>query len=279
MTVRRLTMLAACVGGVAMSCTDLPTDPKTPFAISFSRAPSPSVVAGDLLRDSTGAPAPLKAIVFNLRGDTISDATVTYFLVAKDSQPVTLAGDRITARSDTASIGDTARVVAIAGGVQSTPLRIVVTVRPDSIRRIGADTVRFNLPAIDTLPQSAAMQVKLLHRVTASERARDTVVPVYEVRYRVDSTSSHISDTSYVSINDESRHYAPVDTTDVNGIAARQLRVRRAKYPYPYEQIPPGASAVDTVYVSATARYRGTAVAGSPIRFRVFVTLSKPPTS
>jgi hypothetical protein len=272
-------VVAGVMIGASLSCTDLPTDPKTPFAISFRRAPSPSVVLGDVLRDSTGAPAPLKAVAFNLRGDTIQDATVTYFLVAKDSQPVALGGDQITALADTAYIGDTARVVAVAGGVQSTPLRIVVTVRPDSIRRIGADTVRFLLPAVDTLPQSAAMQVKLLHMVTASERTRDTIVPVYEVRYRVDSTSSHLTDTSYVTINDESRHYAPVDTTDANGIAARQLRVRRAKYPYPYEQIPPGGSAVDTVYVSATARYRGTAVTGSPIRFRVLVTLSKPPTS
>jgi hypothetical protein len=265
--------------GAALSCTDLPTDPKTPFAISFSHAPSPSVVLGDVLRDSTGAPAPLEAIAFNLRGDTIQDATITYFLVAKDTQPVALAGDQITALADTVYIGDTARVVAVAGGVQSTPLRIVVTVRPDSIRRVGADTVRFPLLALDTVPLSAAMQVKLLHLVTASERARDTVVPVYEVRYHVDSTSSHLSDTSYVTISDGSHHYAPVDTTDVNGIAARQLRVRRAKYPYAYEQIPPGGSAVDTVYVSATARYRGTEVAGGPIRFRVFVTLSKPPTS
>lgn len=275
-----LTMAAlGALIGVSLSCTDLPTDPKTPFAISFSRAPAPSVVLGDVLRDSTGAPAPLRAVAFNLRGDTIRDAPITYFLVKRDSQPVTLADGQITALSDTAYIGDTARVVAVAGGVQSTPLRIIVTVRPDSIRRLSADTVRLALLTLDTLPLSLAMQVKLRHLVAAGEPARDTIVPFYQVRYRVDSTSSRVADTSYVTISDENRHYAPLDTSDVNGIAARQVRVRRAKYPYAYESIPPGTSAVDTVYVSATASYRGTAVSGSPIRFRVFVTLSKPPTS
>jgi hypothetical protein len=260
------------------ACTDLPSSPETPFAIAFSRAPSPSVVLGDVLRDSAGAPAPLTAVAFNLRGDTIPGASITFFLVAKDSQPATLVDDMITALSDTAYIGDTLRVVAVAGGVQSTPVRIVVTVKPDSIARIGADTIRFALPATDTLPMSNAMQVQLRHRPVA-EPVRDTLVPSYEVRYRIDSTSSGISDTSYVTISDDGRHFSRVDTTDVNGIAARRVRIRRAKFPYPYDAIPPGQSAVDTVFVSAGATYRGAQVAGGPIHFRVLVTLSKPPTS
>lgn len=278
MTTSRSSLFAVATCLALAGCTDLPSSPETPFAIAFSRAPSPSVVLGDVLRDSTGAPAPLRAVAFNLRGDTIPGATITFFLVAKDSQPATLVNDMITAFADTAYIGDTLRVVAVAGGVQSTPVRIVVTVRPDSIARIGADTIRFALPATDTLPMSNPMQAQLRHRPLA-EPARDTLVPAYEVRYRVDSTSSGMSDTSYVTISDDARHFSPVDTTDVNGIAARRVRIRRAKFPYPYDAIPPGQSAVDTIFVSAGATYHGAQVVGGPIHFRVLVTLSKPPTT
>lgn len=279
MSDRRRTPLRRCALVCAIvSCTDLPSDPDTPFAISFSRAPSPSVVLGDVLRDSTGQPAKLRAVAFNLRGDTVRGAAITYFLVARDSQPATLADGQITALSDTAYIGDTLRVVAVAGGIQSTPLRIIVTVRPDQIVRVGADTVRFSLPATDTLPLSAAMQVRLRH-TPIGEPARDTVVPAYEVRFRIDSTSSRVADTSYVTISDDARRLSTVDTTDAIGLAARRVRVRRAKFPFPYDAIPPGTSAVDTVYVSATSSYRGAPVAGSPVRFRVLVTLAKPPTS
>lgn len=280
MSAKRVRLLGVCAWAASLSsCTDLPSDPATPFAISFAHAPSPSVVLGDVLRDSTGAPAKLRAVAFNLRGDTIAGAPITYFLVVRDSQPATLTDGQITALPDTAYIFDTLRVVAVAGGIQSTPVRIVVTVRPDSIERVGKDTVRFILPATtDTLPQSAALFVRLRH-VPMAEPARDSVVPAYEVRFRVDSTSSGLADTSYVRISDDARQFSPIDTTDVNGLAARQIRVRRSKFPFPYETIPPGASAVDTVFVSARAKYRGVEVAGGPIRFRVLVTLAKPPTS
>lgn len=276
----RLTALVACALIVAAwSCTKLPSDPNTPFSIAFRRAPSPSVVLGDVMRDSTGQPAKLQAFAFNLRGDTIRNYAVTFFLVTKDSQPATLADGLITAFPDTAYIGDTLRVVAVAGGVQSTPLRIVVTLKPDALALVGTDTVRFLLPATDSLPVSAAMSVRLRHTPVSPESLRDTVVPAYEVRYRIVRASSGTADSSYVTIVDGSRHYAPIDTTDASGVAARQLRVRRTKYPYPYDTITPGRSAVDTVYVDATASYKGTAVAGSPVHFKVLVTLAKPPTT
>jgi hypothetical protein len=253
MSARRRTLaILGALAGVVAACTNLPSDPNTPFAISFAHAPSPSVVLGDVLRDSAGQPAKL--------------------------QPATLDDGQITALPDTAYIGDTLRVVAIAGGVQSTPVRIVVTVRPDLIVRVGVDTVRFNLPVLDTLPLAPALQVQLRH-TPVGEPVRDTVVPAYGVRYRIDSTSSHVSDTSYVTISDDQRRFSPLDTTDATGVAARQVRVRRSKFPFPYDAIPPGTSAVDTVYVSAMANYKGVPVGGSPVRFRVLVTLAKPPTS
>ena len=280
MKIRLAALAATMLIVAAWSCTKLPSDPGTPFSIAFRRAPSPSVVLGDVMRDSTGQPAKLQAFAFNLRGDTIRDFPVTYFLVAKDSQPGKLEDGLITAYSDTAYIGDTLRVVAVAEGVQSTPLRIVVTLKPDALVLVGTDTVRFLLPATtDSLPLSTSMSVRLRHTPIAPESAPDTVVPAYEVRYRVVRSSSGIADSSYVTIADGSRRFAPIDTTDANGVASRQLRVRRTKYPYPYDTITPGTSAVDTVYVDATASYMGTAVAGSPVRFKVLVTLAKPPTS
>jgi len=99
---RLAALAAAALIVAAWSCTKLPSDPGTPFSIAFRRAPSPSVVLGDVMRDSTGQPAKLQAFAFNLRGDTIRDFPVTYFLVAKDSQPGKLDDGLITAYTDTA---------------------------------------------------------------------------------------------------------------------------------------------------------------------------------
>jgi hypothetical protein len=57
---------------VVAACGDLSVDPDEVTAIVFDELPSPSIVAGDTLRDSTGAVAPLKARLFDAEGDEVT---------------------------------------------------------------------------------------------------------------------------------------------------------------------------------------------------------------
>jgi len=69
----RCLTLASGIGLViATACSDVPSDPDTPFSIEFNHAPSPSVVLGDTLFDSSGIATPLRARVFRLHCPPIS---------------------------------------------------------------------------------------------------------------------------------------------------------------------------------------------------------------
>ena len=72
---QRLSVLTVALGvAVGAACTDLNTGPDSPFALEILELPSPAIVRGDSLRDIDGTAVPLRAVVFNLDGDTIQGA-------------------------------------------------------------------------------------------------------------------------------------------------------------------------------------------------------------
>lgn len=277
---RALALLAAAVA--AAGCTDLPSDPNTPFSVEFRRAPSPSVVLGDVLRDSLGNAAPLSAVVFNAKGDTIRGAAVRYRLVpiSKDSiQPVTV--DSVTGEvvADTAHtlVDRRFRVYAEAGGIQTLPETLFVTRRPDKLVAVeGVATLRLSFIPADSL-QSASVSVRLLHATEGIPG--DTVVPHYEVRFRITDPASAATDTSYVMLTSDGRRRSEVDTTDAAGLASRQLRVRRALFHIDKPTGPADSVQYDTIRVDARAYYGGAQVSGSPLPLLVIVTGPKTATS
>lgn len=262
--------LGVCV--VAAACADLPSDPATPFSIEIVRAPSPSVVAGDTMRDSLGAAAPVRAIAYNAKGERIEGAPIRYYLAAAkpDSAPVTI--DPVTgimvATSDTAFIAHTYRVYAEVGGVQSQPETLTVTRRPDTLQVVKArDSLQLSfLSAADSLPVSRELSVAL-----KSLRAADAAwlaVPAYRVRFRIVYPASAASDTSYAMLTNGDRRRSETDTTDGSGAASRSVRIRKSLFPFATAK----ANTVDTtdklvrdsIVIEATAiRERGGAVPGS----------------
>lgn len=72
-------VLAAAAWWV-VSCRDVPAPEGGVFAISALLLPSPGLVAGDTLRDSTGLASPLRVVAFDVAGDTVQNA-VTMFVV------------------------------------------------------------------------------------------------------------------------------------------------------------------------------------------------------
>ena len=272
-------LVVACgVAGYAAACTDLPSDPKAPFAIEFRSPGAPGIVLGDTLRDSLGHVAQLRAVAFNSSGDTIPGADITYHVVPVkdstatfkfDSTPARIdaSGRLVIARSERVFFGRLVRVYAQVGGLQTYPPTVyTVTRRPDSLIA-GRDTT-FTLRFPDTLPQ-IPLTVRLKHRPDAGELAADTTVPAWLVRYYFVGPDSATRDTTYVMFTG-GRRGVGLDTTDANGVASRSVRIRYTAFPF--TKPPTGDTIYDTVQVRARAYAPGGAeVPGSPHLFTIVV--------
>jgi hypothetical protein len=84
----RLVIAAVVVAlAVAGACTDVSTDPEAITAIGFETVPAPGVVLGDTLRDTTEAVVPLSAQAYNVRGEVIADAPMTFTADDRSRRP------------------------------------------------------------------------------------------------------------------------------------------------------------------------------------------------
>ncbi|HZI27123.1 MAG TPA: hypothetical protein VFD64_03145, partial [Gemmatimonadaceae bacterium] len=112
---------------VAASCIDLSVDPDEIVAIELGDFAWPSIVAGDTLRDASGAIAPLVARLFDGDGDPVTGPVE--FLVERPGVRV-VGGDRLVA-DDTAS--GTIGIIASTEGVQSVVRQIEIVGAPRSL--------------------------------------------------------------------------------------------------------------------------------------------------
>jgi hypothetical protein len=171
----------------AAACIDLSVDPDAVGSIEFPPLPSPSVISGDTLRDTTGVPYPLAAVVYAANGDVLSDRAVTFL----STDTLTHINEGGIVIGDTLTFGSTefvSRLVASVDGLQSLVRNVAVVPRPDTIVRQGAavDTIAYSLPA-QAADTSMALSVKL-----SSYRATDTIpVPRFVVTYRLRTLPAH----------------------------------------------------------------------------------------
>ncbi|GAC1514972.1 MAG: hypothetical protein NVS1B4_04000 [Gemmatimonadaceae bacterium] len=210
--------------GLAMSgCTDVGTDPSAPASIRFEALASPSVVEGDVLRDSLGIAASLRATAFNSQNAAIPSSPIRFQavdtgVVAVDS----ISGGVRAIRRDT--LFRAQRVVARVGTLQALPRTVIVVPRPDTVRRISPaiDTLRY-LALDDASNVSSPLQVRVLH-IPAATMPADTVVRSWIVRYRFASRPPAATDTTLYFVKGGTA--TPTDTTDANGTAGLQIRVK-----------------------------------------------------
>ena len=284
---RCLTVGAGVAIVVAAACSDLPSDPDTPFSIEFNRAPSPSVVLGEQMFDSLGITAPLHARAFNSKGEAITGAKITYHVVSldradpknpafPDSVPLTVDTTTgiVTGKSAPVYATKTARVYAQVGKLQSQAIIVTATRHPDALVAAGALDSSITLSFLDTssvlVPGASTFSVRVLHTVGALTAA-DSAVPAFLVRFRITKPAGAASDTSYVMLTNGDRRRSELDTTDATGVASRQLRIRRANFPFGK---PAGSDGLihDTIEVEAAAsREGGNLVPGSPRTFRFVI--------
>jgi len=234
--------VGAAVVAVILACTDIPTDAGVVLSIGVDTLPSPSVVLGDTLRDSTGIVRPLAATAFNFQGDVIAGAPVRFSTrdrgITVDSITGIVVGDSLRSTP--------ARIFARIAGLEAA-ISLDVTLRPDTVAGQNVrDSLLYSLT--DTSANvSPVLSVKVLHAFTG-----DSAVKSYVVSFAVTSTT----DTSLVKLVNDAGRASLVDTSDASGIAGRKVRLNAARL----------TSLADSVVVAATVKYRGAQLRGSPVR-------------
>ena len=240
------------VGLIAVACTDISGSSTSVLSIQFDSLSAPSVVVGDTLRDTTGAVIRPVVHAFNFQGEEIIPAPV--FFLSPDSG---ITVDSVTGIVVGDSLRSTpARIVATVGTLQAIQ-NVDVTLRPDLVQAVnGRDSLQYSL--LDTtLNVSPLLTVTLTHGVAPN----DSSVKSYIVSFAIVAQSNPqlgelVNDAGKPSV---------VDTTDASGIAGRKIRL--------HPLFLSSGTAVDSIVVNATAKYRGTQVNGSPVRL---VLLLKP---
>ena len=231
-----------------LSCGEWGLGPVDVLSIEFDSLPFPAVVLGDELRGTEGEPVPLEARVF--RGEEeIADAEVRFLALDTGFVEITDDGRVLGRRLSTGPV----RIIASYEGLQSAPLQLFVTPAPTSV----AATV----PTTDTLEYLTTQQPlsdPLAVRVSA---AADAAVRGWTVRYDIVEPSASEAVPGAL-VNDAGRLSA-TDTTDAAGAASRRFRLDPSRITNPTGQ--------DTILVDAEVRYRGSPVAGSPVRFVLLV--------
>lgn len=234
----------------AVACTDLSGSSTSVLSIQFDSLAAPSVVVGDTLRDTTGAIVIPVVHAFNFDGDEITSIPVRFH--SPDSG---LVVDSVTGIIFGDSLRSTpARVVATVGTLQAIQ-RVDLTLRPDFITAVnGRDTLSYAL--LDTAVNvSDRLTVKLGHGAVPN----DSVVKSYIVSFSIISQSN----PSLGELVNDAGKPSAVDTTDTNGVAGRAIRL--------HPLFLSSGTTVDSIFVNATARYRGAPVSGSPVQLVLVV--------
>jgi hypothetical protein len=246
---------------IAATCTSIPTDPKAVFSLAVDSLPSPSVVAGDTLRDTNGAAKPLTGRAYNIQNQVLTNVHVQFLSLSPDQLTVsaknfaigTLAGDSIV------------RVIADADGLQSLPFNVPVVLKPTSMIFADSDSISHAALSL-TSPDSdvsVPLNVLLLHQPDTV--GADSVTRSYVVHYQITYPASAAkgkgtpSDTTLPAYLIETDG-APsrTDTTDGNGMGTRAVQFSVAQFQ---------PKSKDSIVVMATAVYRDSVIAGSPRRF------------
>lgn len=247
--------LAGATASVALlaGCLELSGPADGVASISALVLPSPSVAFGDVMRDSTGAPAPLRVTAFDADGDTVRDAEVRFVVLDRGAR-VDASG---LVRGD--SVRRDIRVVGVVGGLQTEPMRLNVVVPPTAARDSVIGPIRF---ARESLADSLSAPFGVIVTGTAGAPVVGWPVRFRIVRSTVVPRSATVTPVELVN---DSRIRSTVDTTDDGGRGLRRLRV--TPLAMDLERLRQGV--VDTVYVGVStvlgtgtaARVRDTVVA------------------
>ena len=257
---RRLTRtLIAGAAIIALACVDM-SAPKGPASISVLLLPSPSVVAGDVMRDSNGAPAPITITAYDANGSPIAGLMSEFFITDSIRYAHLTSGNQLVGDS----VG-TVHVVGQVGSVQTAVTPIPVTAAPDTLFiPFKPDTLVAPI-GVDSASSLGTAQLGVtLHG--ASQRPVAGFVVKYVVLHVPTSLPAATSPAVYIAGDDGKP--SVVDTTDASGGASRRLVVNTRQLGD--EQLLEGKK-IDSAVVQALTTYKGLPVKGSPVKFTVYI--------
>jgi hypothetical protein len=251
---------------ISVTCTKIPTNPALVFSLAVDSLPSPSVVAGDTLRDTNGIATPLSGRASNIQNQVLDNVHVQF---------LSLSPDQLTVSAQNFAIGtptgdSIVRVLAEANGLQSLPFNVPVVLKPDSLDFADSDSissVALSLTSPDS-QVSAALNVLLIH--VPDTLGADSVTRSYIVHYQITYPASAAKGTGTPTdttlpayLIEADGQPSRTDTTDGNGMGSRAVQFSVAQFQ---------PKSVDSIVVMATAVYRDSVIAGSPRRFVIHYT-------
>jgi hypothetical protein len=250
----------------AATCTKIPTDPSTVFSLAVDSLPSPSVVAGDTMRDTNGVATPLSGLAYNIQNQPLHNVHVQFISLTPGQLAISSNNFAIGAASGDSII----RVVADANGLQSLPFNIPVVLKPMSLVHADTDSVSTMQLSLTSPDSNVSVPLTIVLAHQPDTVGADSVTRSYIVHYRIVYPASAAggmgtpSDTTLpaylVSVGGQP---ARTDTTDGSGLGSRQVHFSVAQF---------APKLRDSVVVQVTAAYRDTAVVGSPLRFVIHYT-------
>jgi hypothetical protein len=242
-----------------VACLDISSPLGGISSISSIIAPSPSVILGDVSRDTLGNEDSLRVYAFDAKGDTVRDAQVTFVVI--DTLSGLTIDEHGVAHGGKLSPG--ARVVArvspagsTSQSLQTTPFVLPVTIAPNTVKLTSTDTLF--ITATDSVAFSKGVSVKVL--------GVDGTTPVnsYLVRYTIDSApAAKPGATSAFLAGDDNKAAVANDTSSASGDASRKVALRRSALA---DDAVWATAKPDSVIVRVRVQYKGADVSGSPIR-------------
>jgi hypothetical protein len=227
-------------------------------SISNLKLPFPSVVVGDLMRDSLGTPSPLTITAFGANGEPIVGEPVTF--VALDST-VTIDPDGTIRGVTRDTLGG--RIVAGAGGLQTPPQRVIVTIAPTTVTPSPDPTaIQFINTEPDTSKNTNWSPGLVLTVTGAAGAAAQGYIVTYSL---IETPDPEVPGTPTAYIGDDSARPTARDTTDTKGVSSRRVILRQTAIAFATRD----GSRTDSVIVSASVKYLGADIPGSPVQFIV----------
>jgi len=232
---------------LAAACTDVTTNKTAVLSVQFDSLTFPSVAVGDTLRDSAGAVIHPHVTAYNFQGDLIDAPNIRFNTpdrgITVDSLTGIVVGDSLRTTA--------ARVIATVAQVQAQQ-PVLLSLRPDLIVATNAsDSIAWSLLDTTVNVTPTGVSVHLIHRNGA-----DSAAPNWIVSFKIISSPP----AGLVELVNDAGKASYIDTTDASGLAARKIKLHVGAL---------GTSSTDSVIINATAKYRGTAVSGSPVRLVV----------
>jgi hypothetical protein len=228
MSQRRLGWAAVLSGAALLvACFELSGPTAGLSSISALEVGWPSVVHQDVLRDSTGAIAPLRVEAFDGDGNLVTDGTVTFIALDRglhvDANGI-VHGDSVR----TAPVRVVAQVARGGDVIQTPEARIDVVPLPDSLMPASPHTLAektFGFTPTDITSDS--LEVTLRNRALAATDPQNSGVRSWVIRYEIVAEPPGLNGQRTAFFTGAGTARVTYDTTQASGVANHRRVVLR----------------------------------------------------